>query len=62
MDTKKRILDLLKKEEEISTSRISAELSLNYYYAEKYLNKLKDEGKIELIEKGNSKFWRLKKK
>ena len=60
METKKRILDLLKKDKEFSTSKISAELNINYYYIQKFLEELKKEEKVKLIEKGKSKFWRLK--
>jgi len=62
-EVKERILKLLKEKGELSTSKISAELNLNYYYAEKYLEEILNEkdSEIELNEKGKSKFWSFKK-
>ena len=49
MDKNKKdeILDLLKKDGETVLSAIAGKLSINHYYAERYLEELMAEGKIQ---------------
>ena len=46
MEKKEVILESLKSEGEMSTSRISVKLGTNYYLIEKYLNELLSKNKV----------------
>ena len=59
-DKQKKILEELKKEEEIATTKISFLISANLYQTESYLDELEEMNLITKIEKGHATYWRLK--
>lgn len=58
-DKKEKILELLKKEGELSTSRISYAISSNQYRTEELLVELKKEGKVEKRQGKSGVYWKL---
>ena len=60
-EKQKKILEILKDEGEIATTKIAFLVSINYYQAEVFLEELLNEGYIERIEKDSSTYWKLKK-
>lgn len=61
MDKKKEIINILKKGDELTKSRISALISSNLYKAEELLEELKKEGKVKETITKKGVFWGLKK-
>lgn len=55
-----KVLILLKKLEELPTSRIAHELSVAYYPMRDLLEKMKGDKKIKSRVKGKFVYWRLK--
>ncbi|MCK9370201.1 hypothetical protein M0R04_09875 [Candidatus Dojkabacteria bacterium] len=60
MDKKQEIMALLKKEAEVVFSKLCATLSMNKYYAERYLKELETEGVIEKELRGSYTYYKLK--
>jgi DeoR/GlpR family transcriptional regulator of sugar metabolism len=60
MDKKQEILELLKKEGELSFSKICGMIRSNPYYAERYLNELEAEKKIKKEVRGTFTFYKIK--
>ena len=59
-DKKKKILELLKREGELSTSRIAYTISSNQYRAEEFLEELNKEKKIEKRQGKSGVYWKIK--
>lgn len=62
MEKEKEIFEFIKKEGEVVFSRICGVLGINKYYAERYLDSLIKENKIESFKKGNYTYYKVKKK
>lgn len=60
IDREKRILNLLKKEKELSTSKIAHNISSNQYKTEDTLIELEKQGKIKKLQKKRGVYWSLK--
>lgn len=61
-DNKKReILNLLKKDKELSMGEISFLIKTNYYKTKYLLSELKTEGKVINETKGRGSYWKLRK-
>ena len=61
MNNKKElILKWLKELKRLPTSRIMALIGLNLEYTKKYLEELKNEGKILEINETNATYWEMK--
>lgn len=58
-DKQKKILDLLKIEEEIATTKVAFLISANLYQTESYLEELKNLGLVIKIPKNNATYWKL---
>jgi len=60
MKAKEKILKLLKKEKQLSTSRIAGLIGIDYVYAVKLLHELEQEKKIKRLEVPSAVYWSLK--
>ena len=62
MEKEQEIFEFVKKEGEVAVSRICGILGINKYYAERYLESLIKQNKIESIKKGSYTYYKVKKK
>ncbi len=59
---KDEILESLKRNERLSTTRIASDIKSDYNYALKLLHQLENAGKVIKEKETNSTYWRLSRK
>lgn len=61
ISAKEKILKLLKENGKLATSRIAGIIGLDYNYASKILNELKEQKKVKEIKETMATYWEIKK-
>lgn len=59
-EKQKKIMDVLKEEEEIATTKISFLITSNLYQTKQYLEELEAIGLVTKIDKGHAVYWKIK--
>jgi len=60
MMTKEKVFDTLKKDKWLSTNQVAKTVGVNWYKAEKYLEKLTSQGKARKDKRSSAIFWKKK--